>query len=81
MAMIAKQPNGLYCRYSNVVETITHYNMTKEEYIQIKMEEAKKNAEEVLKDYLHPYEMIKERITTFNETEKSINELIKRMER
>ncbi|ECJ9736049.1 hypothetical protein ACSVI0_002824 [Listeria monocytogenes] len=29
--LIAKQPNGLYCRISTVVEAPTHDNMTKEE--------------------------------------------------
>ena len=27
-AFISKQPNGLYCRFSTIVDTITHYNMT-----------------------------------------------------
>ncbi|EAD6087213.1 TPA: hypothetical protein RED10_002054 [Listeria monocytogenes] len=29
--LIAKQPNGLYCRISTVVEAQTHHDMTKEE--------------------------------------------------
>ena len=32
-AFIAKQPNGLYCRYGEIVDNITHYNMTEEDYI------------------------------------------------
>ncbi|MBC1516856.1 hypothetical protein [Listeria immobilis] len=28
--MISKQPNGLFCRISTVVEAATHYNMTRE---------------------------------------------------
>ena len=27
-AFIAKQPNGLYCRFSTVVDCVTHYDMT-----------------------------------------------------
>lgn len=34
-AFIAKQPNGLYCRYSSIVDNITHHNMTEEEYIEL----------------------------------------------
>jgi hypothetical protein len=30
--IIAKQPNGLHCRISTVVDAPTHYNMTKSEY-------------------------------------------------
>ena len=33
-AFIARQPNGLLCRFSTVVDCITDYNMTEEEYIQ-----------------------------------------------
>ena len=33
-AIIAKQPNGLYCRVSTVVDAPTHYNMTKQDYIE-----------------------------------------------
>lgn len=29
--MICKQPNGLYCRFSSVVDTFTHINMTEQE--------------------------------------------------
>ena len=30
---ISIQPNGLLCRYSTIVEDITHYNVTDEDYI------------------------------------------------
>ena len=32
-AYIAKQPNGLFCRFSSVVDSVTHWNMTEEDYI------------------------------------------------
>lgn len=32
-AFISKQPNGLYCRFSTVVDCPTHYNFTREEYL------------------------------------------------
>jgi len=34
-AFIFKQPNGLYGRYSSVVDEITDYNMTEEEVIEL----------------------------------------------
>ena len=40
-AFIAKQPNGLYCRYSSIVDNITHHNMTEEDYIELCVERAK----------------------------------------
>ena len=32
---IAKQPNGLYCRFSNVTDCVTDINMTADDYIQM----------------------------------------------
>ena len=49
-AFIAKQPNGLYCRYSEVVDNITHHNMTEEEYIELCADRARREAWETLKD-------------------------------
>lgn len=60
--MIAKQPNGLYCRYSSVVDTITHYNFTEEEYLN-NITGTVPNREEgidVLENYLHPFEEVVE---------------------
>lgn len=54
---IAKQPNGLYCRYSSVVDNITHYNMTEEDYIEFYVERAKEEAREIL-EHAVPFEMV-----------------------
>ena len=43
-AFIARQPNGLLCRWSSVVDNITHYNMTEEEYIEYRAEKAREEA-------------------------------------
>ena len=43
-AFIARQPNGLLCRWSSVVDNITHYNMTDEDYIEYRAECARKEA-------------------------------------
>jgi hypothetical protein len=40
-AFIARQPNGLLCRFSTVVDTITHGDLTDEEYIEMCAEEAR----------------------------------------
>lgn len=50
---IAKQPNGLYCRFSTVVDTITHADMTDEEYIEMCAEEAREKREKYLKEVLN----------------------------
>lgn len=59
-SFICRQPNGLLCRFSTVVDTVTDYNMTDEEYIQMKMEQAKKEAEDILKNHLRPFNEIDE---------------------
>lgn len=43
-AFIARQPNGLLCCWSSVVDNITHYNMTEEEYIEYRAECAREEA-------------------------------------
>lgn len=44
-AYIIKQPNGLYCRYSTIVDDITDCNMTKDDYINLATEHARENIE------------------------------------
>ena len=42
---IAKQPNGKYCRYSTVGDRFTDINMSKEDYVKLKIAQARKDAE------------------------------------
>lgn len=52
-SFIAQQPNGLYCRFSTIVDTVTHYNMTKDDYIEVcKDRLGKKRGEEEANDIL-----------------------------
>lgn len=55
---ISKQPNGLYCRFSTVTDCPTAWDMTREDYINMKMREAKEDAEDVLDNYLKPFDMV-----------------------
>lgn len=48
-AFIARQPNGLLCRWSSIVDNITHYNMTEDEYIEYRAEIAREEARRQLK--------------------------------
>ena len=49
MSYIARQPNGLMCRFSTIVDAVTHINMSEEDYIEMcserAREEAKRNLE------------------------------------
>lgn len=40
-AYIARQPNGLLCRFSSSVDAVTHYNYSEEEYIELCAERAR----------------------------------------
>ena len=57
-AFISKQPNGKYCRFSTIVDTVTHHNMTEEEYIELCVERAKKEARDVLANHTRPFEWV-----------------------
>lgn len=70
---LIKQPNGKYCLFSTVVDCPVMYNLTKEDYINYKIEQAKEEAIELLNQvdnnpknfnlfenidkYFHPYNM------------------------
>jgi hypothetical protein len=53
-SFIAKQPNGLYCRFSSIVDCPTHWNMTEEDYIEYCIEIAIDDAKFTLKNYVQP---------------------------
>lgn len=59
-SFVCKQPNGLYCRFSTTTDCPTHWNMTEDEYIEMCAERAREDARDVLKNYLQPFEMVKD---------------------
>ena len=72
-AFIAKQPNGKYCRFSSIVDCPTNWNMTEEDYIKLCMEKAKYEAIDILRNYLMPFEEVKDRFIPNNMTEAEFN--------
>lgn len=78
-AYFAKQPNGLYCRFSSVVDAITHYNLTKEEVVNYFVEEAKEEAEYMLEHRLHTFDEVIDDFRPYNCTIDEIDELVKEM--
>lgn len=80
-AFIAKQPNGLYCRFSRVVDCPTHWNMTKEDYLNnvtgtVSDREAGEN---ILNHWLVPFSEVIESFVPNNMTQEAFNELVKLM--
>lgn len=80
---IAKQPNGLYCRFSTVVDTVTHSNMTEEDYVNVIMERgynkeyAKKEAREVIEGYLKPFNEVLKHFSPINTTVEEFTKWVK----
>lgn len=77
--MIIKQPNGLYCRFSSVVDCPTHYNMTREDYIEMCKQRAEEEAIEVLDKYTKDFDMLRRYFSpqnmTWDELECAISEM------
>lgn len=80
---IAKQPNDLYCRFSTVVDTVTHSDMTEEDYVNVIMERgynkeyAEKEAREVINDYLRPFRRVLESFRPINNTVEEFTQWVK----
>lgn len=82
-AFISKQPNGLYCRFSTVVDTVTDWNMTEEDYIEMRVQKAIKEAREdaidTLKHWQRPFDEVKQRFNPVNNTIEEFNEILHQM--
>ena len=83
-AFISEQPNGLYCRFSTVIDTITHYNMTRDDYIEVcKDRFGKKRGEEeandVLENHLHPFSEVLGRFRPGCDSVEEFNTRLKEM--
>ena len=78
-SFIAKQPNGLYCRFSTVVDCPTDWNMTEEDYIELRAEMAREDAKLTLAHYLRPFEMVKEYFYPHNMTEEEFDKCLSEM--
>ena len=78
-AFVTKQPNGLYCRFSTVVDCPTHWNMTEEDYIEMCAEKAREDARDVLKNYLRPFDWVEEYFYPNNMTKEEFEEILKNM--
>lgn len=79
-AFICRQPNGLLCRFSTVVDSVTHYNMTDDEYIEMKAEQAREDAMNTLKYHIKPYSWIDEYFRPGEMTQEEFEKMKKEME-
>lgn len=76
-SFIARQPNGKLCRFSTMVDTLTHCDMTEEDYIEMCAEKGREEAREVLKHYIKPFEKVKEMFVPDNNTIEEFDQLLR----
>lgn len=78
---VSKQPNGLYCRFSSIVDCPTHYNMTAEEYLSnvTGTVKSREEGQDILNNYLKPFSEVIERFIPTNMTQEKFDNLIKIM--
>lgn len=80
---IAKQPNGLYCRFSSIIDTVTDWDMTFDDYVKLIIKRNSENdypdniqklnaineANEIINgDYLKPFEYVLENFNPINQS-------------
>ena len=79
-AFVAKQPNGLYCRFSTVVDCPTDWNMTEEEYIELcvqnAIEDARERARRTLEYHVKPFDWVTDYYTPNNMTEEEFQKFL-----
>lgn len=78
-AFIARQPNGLLCRFSTIVDTVTHSNMTDEEYIEYCAEKAREDARWDLERHVKPFSDVVKWFRPANNTVEEFNAILKEM--
>ena len=78
-SFVVKQPNGLYCRFSTVVDCPTDWDMTKEEYIEMCIEKSRKEAEETIELNLKPFDWVKKYFIPNNMSTNEFKEALKEM--
>lgn len=78
---VVRQPNGLLCRFSTIVDCPTHYNMTEEEYIKAREDlQTRAESEDIIKNYLRPFEWLDDYFYPNNMTEEEFEKIKKEME-
>lgn len=82
-AFIAKQPNGLYCRFSSVVDCPTHWNMSRESYLNNHTGTVmqKESGEDILDNYLQPFSKVIESFVPNNISQEEFDEIVNEMSR
>lgn len=78
---VARQPNGKLCIFSTIVDTVTYYDLTEEDYIELKAEEARERAREDLASprFVRPFSEVKSYFAPNCMTQEEFDALCKEM--
>jgi hypothetical protein len=78
---IAKQPNGLYCRFSYVTDCPTHCNLTRDDYINNVTGTVadREEGEDILDHYVRPFSDVIKYFVPINMTAKEFDQLVDAM--
>jgi len=77
-AFISEQPNGLYCRFSTIVDCPTHWNMTREDYLNgvTGTVASREDGEEILKNWMLPFSEVEKRFQPYSMTQHEFDKFI-----
>ena len=81
-SFIARQPNGLLCRFSTIIDTVTHYNMTFEDYVvDVQMGKYGRNRKdaEIINHHIKPFQDVICRFVPNNQTTEEFYAMLKEM--
>lgn len=79
---VARQPNGRLCIFSTSVDTVIYYDLTDDDYIELKAQEAREKAQYDLasRGFIKPFSAIKEMFSPNNMSQEEFDSLCKKME-
>ena len=76
--MICRQPNGRLCRFSTIIDTVTHYNMTDEDYMQnvTGTTQGRIDAKDTIDNWIRPFNEIFDRWTNACDTKENFDRIV-----
>ena len=79
IGFISKQPNGLYCQFSTILDKVVRYNMTAEEYVEMCAESARATARNILNNNLQPFSEVKKRWSSDYQSKQEFEKILVEM--
>lgn len=81
MSFIARQPNGLLCEFSTVLNRPTLENMTESDYIEMCAERAREDAKDTIRNHVHLFSEVTERFGPNSMTKKDFKDWVEKVKK